>query len=459
MQTWKQGAKYAPLAAIDEDEEHRFSNDSGSSLTLAGSPDVGGHHDAGPSKYPPSDSKKDFPSIYDTSAVRRPSRVAYVIIVLSGTVVILTLLLVVSISGSFASSTSRDSSDSVADLAQDLAEATSSEKNEHNITVNEALTRLQDEGWIPLDSTRSSPFVPSRRPLVPLASQKQTTYACAEQWIAKGELCSAITSKKGSLHDSEIDVAWTWVTANDHWTGWRERLSKGMHRLRWKRNKRKVGDAAKNAKERHFRSHHQMKYSQRSIMKNLPWVKKLHLLASDLPACDPKDVLCSNTHEDRIGQIPDWLDAKIATRSGSGFDLQFHWDLFKADDEDAGKWRARSLPTFDRYVACLAVHKGRLSLTWAPYSLAIESQLPNLRGAAENFLYMNDDLYIIRVGTRICRRKGRVCIDLRMIHSRCHRLILQVHSLDKFSGYKKISEWAAKHLGLLSKKRMANGQG
>lgn len=346
MQPWKQGAQYAALASIDEDEERRLSCDSGSSLTLAGTPDDSENVNQQQDPLYPPDFKKSFPSIYDTSTIRRPSRVAYVIIVLSGTVVILTFLLVASISGSLFTSNSRDF-DTVADLAQDLAEATATSKNnEHNVTVDEALTRLQAEGWIPLDSSRSSPFVPSRRPLVPLAAQKQTTYACAEQWISKGELCSAITSKKGSLRDSEIDVAWTWVTANDHWTGWRERLSQGMHRLRW--TKRTSGDAAKNAKERHFRSHHQLKYSQRSIIKNLPWVKKLHLLASDLPACDPKDVLCSNTHEDRIGEIPNWLNADIATTSGSGFDLQFHWDLFKADDEDAGAWRARSLPTFDR---------------------------------------------------------------------------------------------------------------
>lgn len=344
MQAWKKAAQYAPLAAIDEDEERRLSSDSGSSLTLAGTPDNLEDSSSGPSKYPPTSSKKGSPSIYNTSAVRRPSRIAYVIVVLSGTVVILTFLLIASVSGSLSASKSGRPSDSVAELAQDFAEANSG-ANEHNITIDEALSRLLSEGWLPIDSTRSSPYAPSRRTLVPLASQKQTTYACAEQWIAKGELCSAITSKKGSLRDSEIDVAWTWVTANNHWTGWRERLSNGMHRLRWKR---KVGDAAKNAKEKHFRSHHQMKYSQRSIMKNLPWVKRLHLLASDLPACDPKDVLCSNTHEDRIGQVPSWLDPKLATKAGSGFDLQFHWDLFKADDEDAGAWRARSLPTFDR---------------------------------------------------------------------------------------------------------------
>lgn len=364
MQAWKNAAsQYLPLSAIDEDEEQRrSSHDSGSSRTLAGTPDelvrLARCHSQDPEEdsaassstsYPP-DLKKSFPSIYQTHPPRRPSRIAYIVILLSGTVVVLTVLLIASLSGSLLPSSKQST---VADIAQALADANTYDyddeggngEQQRNITVDEALQRLKKEGWIPIDSSRSSPFVPARRTLVPLASQKQTTYACAEQWIAKGELCSAI--KKGSMKDSEIDVAWTWVTANEHWTGWRERLSQGMERLRWLQ-KRKQGDAAKNAKDRHFRSHHQLKYSQRSIIKNLPFTKRLHLLANDLPACDPHDRLCSNTHEDRIGQIPEWLEPRIAMKSGTGFDLQFHWDLFKADDEDAGAWRARKLPTFDR---------------------------------------------------------------------------------------------------------------
>lgn len=262
---------------------------------------------------------------------------------LSGTVVVLTLLLVASVSGSLAPK----APSKVAEITQDLVP----ENVESNATVHDALTRLRTEGWIPIDSTRSSAFVSNPRPLVPLASQKQTSYACAEQWIARGELCDSITASKGTLKDSEIDVVWTWVTANEHWLGWRERLSQAAQRLRARYleiQRDRVSEAKKNAKEKHFRSHHQLKYSQRSILHNLPWVKKLHLLANDLPACDPADVLCSNTHGDRIGQIPDWLDANVIRQSGSRFDLQSHWDLFKADDEDAGAWRARSLPTFDR---------------------------------------------------------------------------------------------------------------
>lgn len=315
---------------------------------------------------------------------------------LFGTVLFIGLLLVAFKPGSVTSPRSWQNAGNT-DLAQDLAEATS-QGNEHKITSNESLTSLREEGWIPFDSARSPPFVPSRRPLIPLASQKQMTYDCAEQWIAGGELCSAITSFKGILQDSEMDVTWSWVTVSDRWTGWRERLSRGMHRLR-RRNKRSAGDAVQNAKDRRFRSHHQLQYSQRSLMKNLPWVKKLHLLASDLPACDPKDVLCSNIHQDRIGRVPRWLDADIATRYGSRFDLQFHWDLFKADDEDAGTWRARSLPTFNRYFLSLAHRVHEAPLTFISDSRAIESQLSNLHAAAENVLYMNDDFYCIRVST------------------------------------------------------------
>lgn len=355
MQAWKQAAaRYLPLPNIDEDEETGlYSHDSGSSRTLAESPDnyddLGSPISNNTREYPPSLKQQDNHLQPRSTGLPRPSRVAYIIVLLSGTIIVLTLLLVASVSGSLVTSSEPTRPSSVvAEITQEL----STEDIANNVTVNEAVGRLRNEGWMPIDSTRSSPFVSSKRPLVALASHKQTTYACAEQWIAKGELCQPIKSKKGVLKDSEIDVVWTWVTANDHWTGWRERLSKGLERLRARYveiQRDRASEAKKNAKDKHFRSHHQLRYSQRSVVKNLPWVRKLHLLANDLPACDPSDVLCSNTHEDRVGQIPEWLDETTLTKSGSKFSLQHHWDLFKAEDDDAGAWRARSLPTFDRW--------------------------------------------------------------------------------------------------------------
>jgi hypothetical protein len=389
MQSWnksnsnsnsnKPAALYAPLAAIDDDdyeEAGRSSLDSGSSSTLTGTPNNERQHyhgqeeaaEEGSSKYPP-DSKSGSTATllpqqhhHGLYTVRRHSLIKYVLVLLLCSVILLTVLLVVALSGSLPSLTPTPSK--VSDLSQEILS-----DNSTNTTIDEALLELRNEGWIPIDSSISSPFVPSRRPLVPLASQLQTSYACAEQWIAKGELCNAITNKQPSLRDSEIDVAWTWVTANEHWSSWRDRLSRGSERLmrRLRRTEKRqpqveiirgpggagMGHSSssviKNSKDKHYRSHHQLRYSQRSILQNLPFVKTLHLLLNDLPACDPRDVLCSNTHENRIGQVPEWLDVKkVQDQKTKGFNLQFHWDLFKADDEDAGAWRARTLPTFDR---------------------------------------------------------------------------------------------------------------
>lgn len=374
MPTWPTRAShYHPVAAQDpidkpdvESIDFRLSHDSGSSHTLSPNDTRDqrffthevGHERDDIEDYPP-DLKRSLlhPSLHAHPPQPR-SKTRRLVIVLSATVVFLTLLLA-TVTASFLLSTTKVHG--VANIAQDAATAAAAamsgiggtlegqmDTSGSNSTVDEALARLREEGWVPIDSQKSSPFVPSHRPVTPLSSQLQTTYVCAEAWIAHGVLCPAIRQAKSSLTNSEMDVVWTWVNANEHWSGWRERLSRGAFRLRWKRWRHgKFGEAAKNAKDKHFRSHHQLRFSQRSVMANIPWVRKLHLLANDLPACDPTDVRCSNTYENRIGQVPDWLDVK-KVKKDERFNVQFHWDLYKADDEDAGAWRMRTLPTFDR---------------------------------------------------------------------------------------------------------------
>lgn len=224
----------------------------------------------------------------------------------------------------------------------------------HFSYTTEYISNLEEEGWHPLNASRSSPFLPKRRLRRPVPAQQVFDRECSEQWIAHGILCPRI--RQGGMEDTEIDVVWTWVAATPHWAAWRDAVA------RRNREVAKTGGPGRSGvnlatanrrpaglKAKHFRSHHEFQFSQRSVVAALPSVRRLHLLASDLPMCSSEDKDCQSGAAERVGERPDWLDmAKVS--AAEGFVIQHHYDLFKADDGDADAWRGHVLPTFNRLV-------------------------------------------------------------------------------------------------------------
>ena len=240
----------------------------------------------------------------------------------------------------------------------------------------EMLAKLAEQGWRAFDATLSSPIQARRRIRRPLQAQRSTSQACVDQWIAKGELCEEYRNQTTALTDSEFDVLWTWVAENPFWLAWRNDFWAKPNRVkRWlgqlsKRlwmsggSGRKSPPAGTNAygvknaygasrpvstgnKEKHFRSHHEFRYSQRSVLAALPDFRKLHLLTTDLPLCEPSAKNCQESDVQRVGETPIWLNPnKVA--NGQRYGLQYHWNLFKSDNQDADSWRKQNLPVYNR---------------------------------------------------------------------------------------------------------------
>ena len=101
-----------------------------------------------------------------------------------------------------------------------------------------------------------------------------------------------------------------------------------------------TGKEVDNRDER-YRDYGIFKYWFRCVEKNAPWVRKIHLVTN--------------------GQVPEWLNTKH-----DKLQLDFH-DSFMDP---------RSLPTYN--------------------TNAIEMQLLNLKDLAEQFVYFNDDMFLIR---------------------------------------------------------------
>ena len=105
-------------------------------------------------------------------------------------------------------------------------------------------------------------------------------------------------------------------------------------------------DIKKNNNENRYREHDELRYSIRSVLKYAPWVNKIHI------------VISNNNQKEH--QVPMWLNT-----SHPKINIVTHSDIF----EDKSY-----LPTFN--------------------TNAIESQLDNIPGLADNYLYINDDMFL-----------------------------------------------------------------
>lgn len=131
-----------------------------------------------------------------------------------------------------------------------------------------------------------------------------------------------------------VDVVYTWVDGNDRaWLG-RKATAQGM-----------AEDEVRHetaANDSRYRDHDELRYSLRSLEMYASWVRHVYLVTDD--------------------QVPTWLDVDSPRVT-----VVDHRDIFTTPAH---------LPTFNSH--------------------AIETQLQNIEGLSEHFLYLNDDVFLGR---------------------------------------------------------------
>ncbi|EKM49625.1 uncharacterized protein PHACADRAFT_214165 [Phanerochaete carnosa HHB-10118-sp] len=119
---------------------------------------------------------------------------------------------------------------------------------------------------------------------------------------------------------------------------------------------------------RQFRDHDELRYSLRSVLSNFrPYLGRYHLLTTDFAMPDTVENLTAPA-DYRLGQVPQWLDVDKRPWSDNHVQLSIkhHAQVFHPYDDNV----------FNSY--------------------AIESQFGHLDDISENFIYMNDDFFLLR---------------------------------------------------------------
>lgn len=134
--------------------------------------------------------------------------------------------------------------------------------------------------------------------------------------------------------DEPIDAVWTWVDGSDPL--WRDRRDSARRSLGIPVSEANDDDDVR------FRDRDELRYSMRSVAMYAPWIRRHYLVTDD--------------------QVPDWLDSEHP-----GITVVSHRDIFT--DQTV-------LPNFNSH--------------------SIGSQLHHIQGLAEQFLVMNDDVFLAR---------------------------------------------------------------
>ena len=132
--------------------------------------------------------------------------------------------------------------------------------------------------------------------------------------------------------DNKIDLVYTWVDGSD--PNWIRNKNKFLEI-----SKTKINDNEKSNKR--FINTNELKYSLRGVYKYLPWVNKIYIVVAD-------------------GQIPQWLNINHPK-----IQLIKHSQIFPNKED---------LPTFNSH--------------------AIECHLHRIPNLTENYIYINDDVFI-----------------------------------------------------------------
>ncbi|KAI0313282.1 hypothetical protein OF83DRAFT_564266 [Amylostereum chailletii] len=245
------------------------------------------------------------------------------------------------------------------------------------VTVYEVMPQFADAvripyNWTGTDASRRKwnisdataefylPFDPAQHPvldIVPKRRQARST-ECLENVIADGLPCGVRDE------DTTMDLVWTWVNSTD--PVWRYTHTVIEHQLSGKPG---VPKFDYNIPLEHLRNYDELRYSMRSILQHFRrHTRRLNILASDfiVPETFPERY----PKEYRLGQVPQWVDKRVAPAQHRDGDVELAIHHHSA--------------YFDPYVGT------------SFSSFAIESQLPHLKGVSEVFIYLNDDMYFLR---------------------------------------------------------------
>ncbi|PYG01756.1 Stealth protein CR1, conserved region 1 [Georgenia satyanarayanai] len=195
------------------------------------------------------------------------------------------------------------------------------------------------ETWPQVPSTPTGPGeLPSETEGTLVAPRRQawTTQLTPAQWREAAVRGSVEVGPLPHLFDAAVpvDVVYTWVDGEDPvWNAGR------LAALGVPADQRHTAEATHASR---FRSQDELRYSLRSLETFAPWVRRVHIVTA--------------------GQVPDWLDT-----GHPRVRVVDHRDIFT----DPGV-----LPVFNSH--------------------AIESQLHHVPGLAEQYLYLNDDVFFGR---------------------------------------------------------------
>ncbi|CCM03068.1 uncharacterized protein FIBRA_05188 [Fibroporia radiculosa] len=194
---------------------------------------------------------------------------------------------------------------------------------------------------------------PTLKPVVDLPS------SCLDAYYSQGDLCYSSQVPK-------LDFLWTWVNGSDPLE-----LDAKLDAQDTYADDDPWRPTGAVSEVRLYRNHDELRHSLRSVLANFrKYIGHFRLLTSDfpVPATTPNLTLSASW---RLGQIPQWLDLGKHTHSG---------------------WK-------DGAVSLDVVHHAQIFSSYEGTnfnSLAIETQLGHVPDISDYFVYMNDDLYMMR---------------------------------------------------------------
>ncbi|KAG8885296.1 hypothetical protein FRB98_001881 [Tulasnella sp. 332] len=217
--------------------------------------------------------------------------------------------------------------------------------------------RTLDNYYVPLRSTFASPSAGAST----AKGGDSALYPCIDDHIALGHTC--VSHRGRGVHANlpqQLDVVWAYVNATDpiHVDNYQDHVDY----LRSNNLKAYIPPGKKNA----MREFDELRYSVRSVMTHFQkTARKLWIVTSDFPFPG-----CDGSSGWRVGQVPKWLTQREMNLNETWNDgktelqLLHHSDIFEP---------MANRSTFN--------------------SLAIESRLGFIKGVADNFVYMNDDVF------------------------------------------------------------------
>ncbi|KAI0319455.1 hypothetical protein OF83DRAFT_1170223 [Amylostereum chailletii] len=204
-------------------------------------------------------------------------------------------------------------------------------------------------------------FTPEKHPVLDIhpPTRQEPSLACLENVIADGAQCGRREK------DTQLDVLWTWVNSSDPvWRYTHTRIEDELNGS-WRPS---IVDW--DAPIAHLQNFDELRYSIRSVLRHFRrHARRFNVLASDfaIPPGFPGTYPESTA---RLGQVPQWLDPRGASDTWSDGDVQLTVHHHSA--------------YFDPYTDTTSS------------SFGIESQLRNLKGVADVFIYLNDDMYFLK---------------------------------------------------------------